>query len=231
MVAPKFPKTGLCIPITIFGAWLVLFIWGFIGGGLNTTALTIGLLFDISGASILAIPDIPSVHRRFFSGKVKVALDTLSTEQDNIFTHYLVESGTEDRLIDRILKFKPSEYEESSKQTVDNWIDNSDTDVYRNSESNTEGFCEFMEIFNKKWDIDNMSNIYGIKSYQSNNSSKYAFVTVENGSMGMIGPLNYAVSIRPIENKLNDFESRFRRFGLALLIIGFLFQIMSAVLP
>lgn len=231
MVAPKIPRTRYSLFAVLFGGTIALFLWQCVGLDVSTTVLGIGLAFDILGALILAVPDIPSVHQQFYSGKLNEGLNTLSLLGDNITHRTLIEPNTDKELRDGLSVFEPSEYEGSNKKSINQWVEDEGARRIGIDEPNVEGFYEFVETFTEEgYDIE-MDNVYGVKSYRENGSVKYVFMRDENGVMKKEGPFNYELAIRRIENYEDKLEARFRRFGLSILIIGFIFQGISLFLP
>lgn len=209
---------------------------------LEQAVLGIGLALDIAGAVFLAIPDVPVIHRIFFSGKLQDALDHLKgSPRDFYSTHRLLISPDTNHV--------PAVQEKDEIFKVVGWIERSKTDHHSEIEVITgdqikesigrvsirteylqdEGFNEVMEIINEM-DGDSLPDwhswnqaiavIDGTSGHDVYFFFKGYFKTVQI----------YTYFYTDIEDRIDTLEARFRRFGLALLISGFIFQGISLVI-
>jgi hypothetical protein len=190
------------------------------GWQLNKTILVGGLLLDVLGALFLAIPDISLLHRWFFSGKVRQALNELELgwgEQQKI----LVEPGTEDLFVDALYII-----DQVSGQAVQN--SPLINQVERNPPPVTHGFYELRSAFKEGTNDSIWDRVFGFKTYRDSQGELRTYVLYDkNGVPGVKLKAAFENPFRKIRSLLNRTDARFRRLGVLLLISGFVFQGIS----
>lgn len=216
MAKPKLPRARFSLIFPLCVACMIFFLWNYVGWRLQDTILAAGLSLDIIGASILAIPDIPTIHRHFFSGMVRSAVD-----------HLELEGGAKESILvepDVNEKNMKSMYivEEVSGEAVgqSDLLEN----VIQAPEPSTEGFYELRKAFYEGTNDSIWNHVFGFKVFEKEGIWR-TYVMYDKGN----GPkvklkANYKNPFARVKKKLRDSDARFRRMGLSLLITGFLFQ-------
>lgn len=230
MVAPRVPKASYSIVFTLFGGLAVWFIWACLGWSLSTGFLGLGLVLDILGAFVLAIPDLPSVHSYFFSGKLKTALNQLQFKAEGSMANQLAAPDIDERLLDALLIV-----EDAKHTTVHELLQNPRHKVIRESDPPSEGFYELREAFKEtesnREAAESWDGVYGFKVFEGTRGIKSITMRVEDGEprKHKEGPFYFMYT--PVEEYLDDLVARFRRLGFILLMIGFVFQGLSIAFP
>lgn len=205
----------------------------FLSYKLSQVLLGAGLFLDIVGAIFLVIPDVPSLHKYFFSGKLRFALDHLKNPFSNM--HSLLISPDADQV--------PIISEEGGRFTVRNWIDRSDTGridylhggefISLGRQDVRDGFFQdigFKEIIEMMKEIDedwlsdgSWDDVFAIRDSMA--GSKVVFFLGDGPDQDK----HYEDFFNIVEHVVEKLESQFRRVGLTLLISGFILQAASLV--
>lgn len=211
----------MVVPI---GGLVILFLWACLNWDLSRVTLGIGISLDAIGAFVLAIPDLPMVHRHSFSGKLQIALDQLKITKGGEVESGLAAPDTEERLLDAL-----SIVHLTNGVTIDEYLDA--RNIIRGSDPPEDGFYELVESF-KENEVDEgksqtWKKVYGMKAFDDGQIVRAIIMMEEDGipQKYIEGP--YFTVFGQIEDVLEDYEGRFRRLGIALLIIGFAFQGVS----
>jgi len=230
MIAPRVPKASYSIVFALFGGLAVWFLWVCRGWSLSTGFLGIGLVLDILGAFVLAIPDLPSVHRHFFSGKLKTALNHLRFKTEGSAANQLAAPDTDERLLDALVIV-----EDAKHTRVHELLQNPRHKVIRESDPSSEGFYELREAFKEtesnREAAESWDDVYGFKVFEGNRGIKSITMREVDGKprKHKEGPFHF--NYTPVEEYLNNLVARFRRLGFILLMIGFIFQGFSLAFP
>ncbi|MFC6724130.1 hypothetical protein ACFQE1_07030 [Halobium palmae] len=193
-----------------------------LGWNAHTVVLGSGLLLDIVGAAILAIPDIPSIYRWFFSGKVQEAVDLLETKPGTS-QNILIEPDTNDRLIDSLYIVEEVSGEPIGESSL------LDT-VTRTSDPPTNGFYELREMFYSLTNDSLWHDVFGFKVYEDEENDIRTYILYQkDGEIGVKVKGDYYNSFNGIYKSIERSEARYRRLGLSLLISGFAFQGASLI--
>lgn len=209
-------QTALVPPRTKMAALPVLFL-AIVGTciALNTsrpyTNLTIlGLFLDIIGAVILSIPDLKIISRQFYGGRLRQALMTLQQEKYGYSS------------------LSPPEWKEGGFRSM---VDST-------------GFWEVVDVMSQIYDDSSLSkgktwnDISNLTAVENPTASEHttekltptslAIVGIDNGGTEVIVADAELVMSR-IQKVIEEFNGRFRRVGVLLLVVGFSLQILSAV--
>lgn len=222
MVAPKVPKPRMALPISLFGGLCIFYLTACLGWNTSRVIQGTGISIDIIGVVILAIPDLPFLQKHFYSGKLKAALNHLRFENEGSAANILAAPNTKERLLDALYVV-----ENAKDSTVDEYLET--VNVVRERSPSSKGFYELREEFREEsgdkgeaWD-----NVYGFKTFDGPRGSRSIVMREDNGNPNkrIEGP--YPMVFEPIEERVKEHDAKIRIFGLALLLIGFLFQFLS----
>jgi hypothetical protein len=215
MSNPRVPRARYSLLI-IFGVGVIdIFLWSYRGWNPHNAVLAAGLFLDILGASILAIPDIPSIQGYFFSGKVRNAIEHLKLKRGESQS-ILVEPGTEDRLVDSLYIVEKVSGEPIAESSL---MENA-----RGPEPSTEGFYELREAFYEGTNDSTWHQVFGFKVYEGEEGWRTYILYNNEGNPDVKLKSSFHNPCDKIIAKLERSDARFRRMGLSLLIGGFLFQ-------
>lgn len=220
MTKPKLPQARYSVFIALVFGTIAVYVWNCLGTELPNAILAAGLLLDVIGAAILAIPDIPIIHRLFFSGMVQHAVDHLEPGwkgEENI----LVEPGVDERLVDSLYIVEDVSGEAISESDLLK-------DVHRVHEPSTEGFNELRRAFHEGTNDALWNHVFGFKAYEDENGEHKIYVLHNrDGEPEVKLHGHFDNPFTSIKSKLRRSDARFRRTGLTLLIGGFLLQGIS----
>lgn len=204
--------------VILIVAILVQYLWSCLGWHLHDTILAAGLFLDVIGASILAIPDIPTIHRFFFSGMVRSAVDHLRLER-GARESILVEPDTDEKFVDSLYIV---EYVSGEAVAESDLLGN----VARSPAPSSEGFYELRKAFSEGTNDQSWNQVFGFKVCKEEEEDELrTYIMYKNeGKPDIKLKAPYHNPFDKIENKLRDSDARFRRLGLSLLVAGFLFQ-------
>lgn len=222
MIRTKIPQARYSPFVIIavgISAWYIG-IWIGIDG--SSTILAAGLLLDILGAIILAIPDVPQFRQYFFSGKLQEALDTLKLHRGSN-EEILVEPGTSDRLIDALYIAEKVSGESIAESDL---IDT----VTRNTPPPSDGFYELRAAFKEGTNDQIWDRVYGFKAYKEDHELRTIVLYDDAGDPAVKLRGRFDNPFDKIEDKIQLANARFRRNGLSLLSGGFLLQGFSILL-
>lgn len=223
MVAPRAPKPWKVILLGSLSGVLVILYLGFcLGWDLNRVTQGTGLFIDIIGVIAIAIPDIPAFHGYFFSGKLESVLDELRFENKGSGANELAAPDMDKRLYDAL-----SVVEHAQDCTVDELLER--TIVQRESPPPSTGFYVLREAFreNEDQNKDSWDNVYGFKVFEGPRTIRSIIMREVDGTPKKRIEGSYHWIFGPIENQVDAGKVRIRLIGLALLLIGFLFQFAS----
>lgn len=217
MTKPKLPPARYSTVVVLLIGILALYVWPYLGWRLHDTILAAGLFLDILGAAVLAIPDIPIIHRLFFSGMVQSAVDDLELEWAATES-VLVEPGTDEKFVDSLYIVEDVSGESIAESEL---LEN----VVQAPEPSTEGFYELREAFSEGTNDSLWNHVFGFKVYEDKEGDwRTCIMHDKNGEPEVKLKSRYHNPFDKIANKLRYSDARFRRMGLSLLIAGFLFQ-------
>lgn len=222
MVAPRAPKPWMAIFIVPFGIMVIVYLGLCLGWNINRVTQGTGLFIDIIGVITIAIPDIPTFHRYLFSGKLESGLDGLRYENEGSAANEVAAPDLDKRLYDALLVV-----ENAQGCTVDEFLKR--TIVQRESPPSSTGFYELREAFREDEDRDKDSwdNVYGFKVFKGQRTIQSIIMREIDGTPKKRSEGPYHMVFGPIENQVDAGKVRIRLVGLALLLIGFLFQLAS----
>lgn len=222
MTKPKLPQARSSTVIILVVCIIALSVRSCFGWHLRDTVLAAGLFLDVVGAAILAIPDIPTIHRYFFSGMVRKAVDHLKLERGS-GENILVEPGTDQRFIRPLYIV-----ENVSGETIDE--SNLLETVSVASDPSSEGFYELRQAFREGTNDSLWNHVYGFKVYEDEDGYWRTYILHnKNGEPEVKLKGRFQNPFGKIEIKLRQSDARFRRMGLSLLIAGFLLQGLSII--
>ncbi|MFC6863284.1 hypothetical protein ACFQGE_07400 [Halomicroarcula sp. GCM10025817] len=214
---PKARYSGFIVLIVVIVA---LITWHYSNSDLPNTILAAGLFLDVIGAAILAIPDIPAIHRLFFSGMVQSAVAHLEpdwTARDSI----LAEPGTDGVFLDSLYIVEDVSGEAISESDLLE-------EVPTGPKPSTEGFYELRDAFQEGTNDSLWNHVYGFKAYRDENDERRIYVLHNKRGepeVKLKGAFDNPFS--KIKTMLRNADARFRRMGLSLLISGFALQGIS----
>lgn len=224
MTAPRSPRTRCAVFIALFGGFSALYLWLCLGWRPDTVFVGHGLVLDVIGAFVVAIPDIPSFHKHFFSGKLQTGLNQLRFESEGSAANELAALDTDERLLDALMTV-----ENARNITVDKMLDV--VSVVREDDPPSEGFYEIREVFKENETnedvVSSWDDVYGFKVFEGERGIRSLIMMEEEGTAKVRISGTYGGVFGLIEDRVEELVARFRRFGLTLLIIGFLFQGVS----
>jgi hypothetical protein len=214
-LAPAFPESKWLLIPTVMA--LLSFNIVLICENILRFGSLFGLLLDVIGASILAIPDVPLLWRRTYSGRLQYAKDSLngngiggfsvlhrpgiSFHSHHNYTGFL-------QLIDALEPIMEEGLSELAHSTyfINSNLDLSDIDTVSKTQSAD------IALFNNS--RDNHRNGY----------AGWSSGVMEPDSSQFFVPINMVN--KRLRSRIEKQKSRIRRTGLSLLILGFLQQIL-----
>jgi hypothetical protein len=187
----------------------------------SQTFLAVGLALDIIGASILAVPDVPMIHKHFFFGKIKNSVEYLKIDRDTNYSNTLVAPGLDKDLIDETYYYALVKNSSTRLNQIEG--------VIRESDPPTENFEELRRAFqiSDERHPNSWKDVFAFKVMKNEYMTQaIALAKTDDGvTKKRDGP--YHMVFDPIETMVDELKSRYRRTGLLLLVIGFVFQGLS----
>lgn len=221
MTKPKWPRTRYSVPLILAVGGLSFYLSNCLGWPQSTISAG-GLLLDIAGATVIAIPDVPLLHSLFFSGKLRNAFDHLQLTR-GANESVLVEPGTREELVDSLYVVENVSGEALSESSL---LEN----VVHSPEPSSVGFYELRQKLKEMTNDAGYDRVFGFKVYRMDDDSLGAYILWEkDGNPEIKSKSKFRNPFDRIERVISDSNARFRRMGLSMLIAGFLLQ-MYAVL-
>lgn len=201
--APRFPPTrALILPLLLILGFVDVLIY--CTGNWPDWVQPIGLVTDIIGATVLAIPDVPVLWRRLYSGRLNQAYEQL-TSRFGVLTMYHPQYSKDN-------DFPKSDYV-GFGETVATIRDS----INLQASSNLAGIDEVPDV-----DWEKSYRIGRAKSEETG-EDELIFYNVdgeEEFSLESDWPLSL------LERMISQQKRRIRRCGLAILVIGFIQQLL-----
>ncbi len=201
--APRFPPARtFVLPLLLILGFVDVLIY--CTGDWPNWVQPIGLATDIVGATVLAIPDVPIIWRRLFSGRLDQAYHQL-TSRFGVLTMYHPKIG------------KDKHFPESDYIGFDETIATIRDTIQLQASSDNPGITEVPDI-----DWENIPRIARAKSEDTGEDALIFYNTEmeEAYSIGSDWPLSL------LERMIDKQKQRIRRCGLMILIIGFIQQLL-----
>lgn len=245
MAAPRLPQTRNVLGVFLIAGVIVGF-WGiYYASSASPVFQGFGLILDIIGALLLAVPDLPIIQGYLFSGKLAKGRENIAWENrpfdaSELFRGTALKAPSTSKILLDGLDVAPHGHG-SDNTTIKEYVE--ENGPFGGTEFYEEGFYEIKEVLKEKYskevsywnDPDRYQNvewdrIYGFKIRES--SGELYFDALKNVDGEPILEISeQAENIFIVLDEYLDYcNSKFRRTGLMILILGFSFQYFSLIM-
>lgn len=200
---PKTRWVGAVLIVLIASLFVVRGVWG----DLSEEQITVvGLILDIVGAFILAVPDIPRIYRHFVPGRVGEVMNLLSLK--------LGKGSVRSSKAEHDLDAEPSD---KSFYTFRNAIARTQARI---SSKQGDRWRETEQILKQEDFTKTSSDKFWLKGYRAG---------VHPGLTEPEIKVGYEHMMDVLEADRQNLEARFRRNGVLVLVVGFSLQVFASL--